>query len=709
MSNNIFFDLLKNNNLEKILQIINNNKLDDYNIQDKNGTYFINYIVALHNIDIIKALLNTNLKIDVFDSDGRTILYHPIKYQQFDTINLLLNYSKQNIGIPISSLVDINGNISLHYAINFKNEECVKLLLPSSNCMITDKNENTALHLAVMSRDINLVKIISQNKINFNSQNSSGETPLHIACRLSLFDIIEFLISKNVDMNVQEYELHATPLHYACYSGNKYAINILLDGDCNVNCQDIDGNTPIHYCIMNDRFDIINILLSHTKSSQKINLNLFNVNLMLPLHMILLKNIDNNYLCIDTLIKKTNINFQNKNGITCLHELCNTSLWKKYKSFLIEKKLDIIIQDNNNMRPIDYINSENYEEFINMCIDSYYYILTNIQKEWTNDWEKSCKNDNIKCKKNIKNRIIDLINNKKYDCFIRTYPIINNSKCINVNLDKINGMNSFIGNSIDIISGMIYLHKKYPNLGIVLSDFSYDDKTVCEFFNKNNIQIDTVLDCILMAYSLIFYKKIFYTNPQIKYIFEQQLKDNKIDMILFFIGIRKYDDLGHANILLYDKKTNSFERFEPYSWNSDQNDLDENLKQFCMKMKNNASYISPTETVGLQNIETHEFKNDFINDPEGYCVSWCFWYSEMRILYPNINREKLIKYIIQQMSIKQYKYHSVISEYSKNITDLRDKILLSCELDINIYLNNDISIDDIKKIINKINTFLSNK
>ena len=42
------------------------------------------------------------------------------------------------------------------------------------------------------------------------------------------------------------------PIHYACKNGNIRLMKILLDLGADINSQDIKGNTPLHYAVINN-------------------------------------------------------------------------------------------------------------------------------------------------------------------------------------------------------------------------------------------------------------------------------------------------------------------------------------------------------------------------------------------------------------------------------------------------------------------------
>jgi ankyrin repeat protein len=75
---------------------------------------------------------NINIRIDIFDSDGRTLLYNCVKFNYYDLCKTLIEYNKTTIGISIINIKDVLGYTSLHYAIIFNNLNLFKLLLENN-------------------------------------------------------------------------------------------------------------------------------------------------------------------------------------------------------------------------------------------------------------------------------------------------------------------------------------------------------------------------------------------------------------------------------------------------------------------------------------------------------------------------------------------------------------------------------------------------
>lgn len=704
------FVKLRNNDTDGAIAFINNNLASDFNIKDDSGIYLIFYVVALNNLKLLTKLLETNIKIDVYDSDGRTILYTPIKYGFVEIVRKIINYSAITVGIPVQSLMDDFGNIAIHYALMFNNRECFDLLLPISNCSTTDKTGYNSLHHAVITRNLSYVEQIFKKDNGTNTQNNTGETPLHLACRMSIVDIAKFLIDNSSDLNIQEYQIRSAPLHYACYSGNEKIVAMLLDNDADVNTQDFDGNTPAHYCIMHNKINILHLLSTHKKSAPKLNVNLFNIKLMLPLHFVFNSPNDNMHAYINILLPKTNLNFQNIYGVTCLYELCRMSLWNKYSDILKTKKLDIVVRTSNNKRPIDFVDDKSMDTFINMVVDSYMFRLTKTGKVWTNEWENTCTSDKTKCMKTIKQKIVKLINSPdEKDCHNKSYPVSQKStKCIPIKFDETVAINTMIGMSLDVISGLIHLSEKHVNTKIAVDTLSMSDTSKCVFYEKNLVPNRGTFECMLEGSFITWYKNMLDIHPFIKDFTQQNYASADIEYLIYFVNIIHASGSAHANILMYTKKTNEMERFDPFG--SGQNDLlDAKLEKYFGNIIPNLKYASPREymsTVGLQKIDIYENANEYIGDPEGYCVSWSMWYVDMRITFPDITREKLIKFIMRQVGEKQLRYRSIIRNYSRNITLIRDYILYTAGLDVNKYNNGEYVSADAQIILEEVNKLL---
>lgn len=708
------FDKIRERKYDEVLEFISNNLDLDYNIKDSAGLYLIFYIVALNKVELVNKILLTNIRTDLYDLNGNTILFIPIKYNYIDIVKVLINYSNSSIGIPLQTLCSENGKTPLHYSILFGRHECIDLLLPTSNVSAVDNNGNSPLHIAVETRNIVLVKKIMSYERNLNIQNNNGETPLHIACRLSLNNIAKYLIDNHADINLREYRLHLAPIHYCCMYGGEYLLNILLNAFADVNMQDHNGYTPLHYCALYDKIILLKTLLTHITTKHKINANLFNISLSTPLHIIFSKSHHNIHDYIALLLPKTNINIQNNLGISCLHELCRTGLWKQYSDTLIAKKMDISLIDYNGLRPIDYVHTSHYDEFIKLVTDSYMFRLQHTKKKWQHKWEDNCGSNIEQCRKNITKKLAKIIDNPKNDCNVRSYPMHQKSlKCTVFSFDERNALNSVTGSSLDILCGMIFLMQQHTNSKIVIGNITHNDIEKCEFLDKTNMYQSNNVWCILEKYFVSWVNNVLNVNSIVDEIIHNAMHDKSKQFIVIFVVITKQNAIGHANILIYSKQTHEFERFDPFgSDNIDDDMLDRELKSYFENVfgKNQFKYIKPSDymsTVGFQKIDVSESKNEYVGDPVGYCVVWAIWYANMRITNPTLPRQKMIKYIMQQVSEKQLKFRSVIRNFSVHISKIRDNILKMANIDVNQYINDEYNEKTTKIIFDELNKIMS--
>jgi ankyrin repeat protein len=432
------------------------------NIKDKNGYTIIHMICAKVNnfpLDVFKFLIGTlGADVNVQDSDKNTPLHRALRsfspnWGDISVLDYLLNQNDINVNIKGDY-----GFTLLHTAcakVNDLSLDVFKLLIEKHGADVNAQayNKDTPLHKALYSfkpsghRDMTvLTYLLNQNDINVNIKGWNGETLLHLACQqindLS-FDVFKLLIEiYGADVNTPN-DNKDTPLHLALskfnlsghrdinaltYLINQKNININIKGKsgntlldvacinintlpieifkllietagCDVNGQDNDKNTPIHYALCNFNpnwggdITVLTYLLSqkgvngnikggdgatllHTACAKVNNLPLDVFKLLIeamgwdvnvpnddkdtPLH--------NAFRCFDLhnsndisvlqyLLSQNNVdvNTKGKDGNTILHHACekiHDLPLNVFKILIATHGADVNIQDNNNDTPL---------------------------------------------------------------------------------------------------------------------------------------------------------------------------------------------------------------------------------------------------------------------------------------------------------------------------------------------------------------------
>ncbi len=145
---------------------------------------------------------------------------------------------------------------------------------------------------------------------------------------------------------------------------------------------------------------------------------------------------------------------------------------------------------------------------------------------------------------------------------------------------------------------------------------------------------------------------------------------------------------AHANILIYDKKKSTLERYEPqgpgYTFLQKKTSklVDVDIVEYFMDIgliKSKDDYYEPIKfcpkwdkwqegKVGhqmLQNLESKEFSKS--------CATWAMWYVDERLEDPNRSRESIIQDSIEEMQSSSKGFTKFIKKYFQIIKDYRDK------------------------------------
>jgi len=453
-----------------------------------------------------------------------------------------------------------------------------------------------------------------------------------------------------------------------------------------------------------------------------VNLNLWNFDGKIALLMALEIDLQNLTEYIDILINNSNVNIQDNDGNTPLHFLCAKNLWKEYRQHLIKKKLDVFIPNKKNIRPIDTVNAKDIDDFIDMVVDSYLYRLRNSNVYWSQEWENLCKKelyystmtDDEKASipitdtqklKEISSKTIDvcrvIINDKIRAIYekkngkscSKPYPVKRGYMCLNIVEGQNLNVCTFTGSTLDILIGLIYLLKKHPDACSTFSRNFSENKELCRFYKSIGIIMNT--RCEFLNFEIVWVHNKLYLVEDFYDNFRRCISRNDKRFVIIPLGIEMRQG-SHANYLLYDKKNNEIERFEPHGsstppgLNYNPSLLDDILEVRFKEINNDIRYIRPKDylpKIGFQLLDVYERNKKKIGDPGGFCALWTIWYVDMRLTYKEMDRSDLVKKMIQTIKSQNISFKNLIRNYAKNILDIRDKILNKADLDINDWLN----------------------
>lgn len=191
--------------------------------------------------------------------------------QQIGQNNKISNYN------PVE---DDDGDTILHLAVVGCTQTKVEELMKICDLDAINNLMHTPLHLATMSNKPDMVKLLIDNGAKSNLPDRRGNTPLHLACKNGYIEIVNLILegSKNMEPNQNAQEIirqyiettnfdGLTCLHIASLNDRKDIIDLLVNRyNCNINCQDSrSGETILHKAIHQLNLGLIQYILSLDK------------------------------------------------------------------------------------------------------------------------------------------------------------------------------------------------------------------------------------------------------------------------------------------------------------------------------------------------------------------------------------------------------------------------------------------------------------
>jgi hypothetical protein len=213
-------------------------------------------------------------------------------------------------------------------------------------------------------------------------------------------------------------------------------------------------------------------------------------------------------------------------------------------------------------------------------------------------------------------------------------------------------------------------------IGVLLLKHTRNNCIYCKD-EGNNINVNELSFCVTYHEhnNMIYFDQNFWKN------FQSCINKNRLSFVLVNIYC-KTDQ--HANIFVYDNVTNTLERFDPngksdsscYGVDSQDSSMTSSagksqidirfLQFFESGLVKKINYVEPTEN-SLLNIMTDRVDGD----PLGFCLSWCFWYANLRIMNVNKDRDDLLNKFTIEYS-KEHDKKNFIRSFSDSIENLKN-------------------------------------
>lgn len=670
-----------NNNIEIVKLLVEKDCHID--ILDGESKSILHISIKYDYQDMIDTLLEINEKsigislLDLRDNDDRLPIHYCVIFNNIVALKKLIKY-----GCFLNAF-DRNGYNALHMSTYYRyeniSEELIKGGIDLNAKLLTGEN---ALHISCNLQSINIAKLLINYGIDINSQDYEHEfTSLHYAITTSNKEIIMLLLKNGADVNIQDYYGN-TVIHYIVGDNNYNLLKLIIENSKpNFNLWNIDSKIPLMLLLINkpdnDALENIELLLYDSD----INLQDNNGNTVL------------HYLCIYELWeyfkkilikKKMNILISNKNGIRPV-DIVKKNMLPQFIDFITESYI------------FRLRNSEIYwfEEWENMCKNELF--INELTEEQKNILplkdEKIDKNTDV-CKIIIKDKLTENIENKNLSRCSKSYPQ-KTKKCLDIIEGKKISICTFTGSTLDILIGLVYLLNKHKYACSTLSKNFSENKELCKFYKSIGISMNT--KCEFLNFEIVWVHNKLYLVDDFANNFRKCMLNPDKRFIIIPVGIELREG-SHANYLIYDIKNNEIERFEPHGFgtplrfNYNPTMFDNILETRFMEIVSDIKYIRPTDylpKIGFQLFDIYERNKKKIGDPGGFCALWVIWYVDMRLSYPEIDRGSLVNKMIKTIKKQNISFKNLIRNYAINILEIRDKILGKADLDVNDWLNDE--------------------
>lgn len=242
--------------------------------RDDHGRSYLHLSVFLRSEELVKIFLTEGCNVNEGDYDKVTALHRACRNGCEPIVRLLV---KEGANV----FAEANNSITpLHVAAAYGNNVCLQILLksiskdsPKPNGLgvnICDEYLNTPLHYAAAEGHRRIVETLISWECDVNAKNLRHNRPLHYASVISLPELVQTLINAKADVDAVNIK-GQTAMHMATLENCSSSIYCLLNAEADPNIKDSNGNTCSHLAIKHGHVEILEILMSDSRTDASIS------------------------------------------------------------------------------------------------------------------------------------------------------------------------------------------------------------------------------------------------------------------------------------------------------------------------------------------------------------------------------------------------------------------------------------------------------
>lgn len=267
----------------------------DLTVRNNDGDTALHVAVKSGSVEIARTILQHGADMNVKDGSGLTALYLAEEIENDEMVALLnrmalevnkVEVSAVEIQVPIAPEVTKDGGAE-QWPLAMEAEAELSSSIPGTvampvptmevdqlaekknfirvllgNMESTDHDGQTALHRAVLQRDLKTVQLLLEVGINREAVDNSTCTPLHLAVKQGSIEIVKLLLARRAKIDARTIN-QDTALHLAVQRGETEITKLLLARGAYIHAINDEGCTALHQVAKQGATDAVTTLLAN--------------------------------------------------------------------------------------------------------------------------------------------------------------------------------------------------------------------------------------------------------------------------------------------------------------------------------------------------------------------------------------------------------------------------------------------------------------